>query len=221
MLPGSELHELVDLCRRSVPFAGFMMSGCGIAQLGPASGNILATDFPLVLVRRIVAEHWHECDAAVVAALESHGIVGPSELARIAARDALMASRLEARREYGLGPSCVVPVLRAGRTVGAVEFTRDAPPTPREAQYLEMIAATLFREALRLNPPDLRRFTPSRRELDCLRLSSEGRTNAEIAAAFAISAQTVAFHIKRCCVKLSAGNKVGAVAEAIRRGLIE
>jgi len=59
------------------------------------------------------------------------------------------------------------------------------------------------------------------RELEVLRLMSQGLQNKEIAAALVISERTVKFHVSSILSKLGAGNRTEAVTIAVRQGLIE
>ena len=58
------------------------------------------------------------------------------------------------------------------------------------------------------------------RELDVLRLISEGRTNKEIAQALFISTHTVAVHVARVLQKTGTSNRTEAAAYAARRHLL-
>jgi DNA-binding CsgD family transcriptional regulator len=58
------------------------------------------------------------------------------------------------------------------------------------------------------------------RELDVLRLISEGRTNKEIAQALFISTHTVAVHVARVLRKTGTSNRTQAAAHATRRHLL-
>ncbi|TCL87259.1 DNA-binding CsgD family transcriptional regulator [Rhizobium sp. PP-WC-2G-219] len=57
-------------------------------------------------------------------------------------------------------------------------------------------------------------------ELACLRFASFGKTTDEIAKATGYTPDTVNSYIKTAIRKLEADNRVHAIAEAIRRGLI-
>ena len=57
-------------------------------------------------------------------------------------------------------------------------------------------------------------------EITCLRLASLGKTTDEISAASSYTPDTVNSYIKTAIRKLQADNRVHAIAEAIRRGLI-
>jgi DNA-binding NarL/FixJ family response regulator len=63
-------------------------------------------------------------------------------------------------------------------------------------------------------------FGLTERELDVLRLLAEGRTDREIAETLFISAKTVGHHVTRILGKLGVESRTGAVALAIRRGLV-
>lgn len=58
------------------------------------------------------------------------------------------------------------------------------------------------------------------RELDVLRLASEGKTANQIAHELFISVATVKSHLQHCYEKLNAPDRASAVAAAIRRGLL-
>ncbi|ASU57012.1 helix-turn-helix transcriptional regulator [Nocardiopsis dassonvillei] len=60
----------------------------------------------------------------------------------------------------------------------------------------------------------------SPREVEVLRLASEGRTNAAIGRALRISPTTVKTHLMRVYDKLGVGDRTSAVNQAIRRGLL-
>jgi LuxR family transcriptional regulator, quorum-sensing system regulator SolR len=60
----------------------------------------------------------------------------------------------------------------------------------------------------------------SEREKDVLRWSAEGKTTTEIASILSITGHTVNFHIRHAMLKLSASNKMHAVAMAISLGML-
>lgn len=77
-------------------------------------------------------------------------------------------------------------------------------------------AALSQRVAERLSQPDL-----SARELEILGLIRRGRSNKEIGAALFIAEDTVKRHVSNLLQKLRVDDRAQAVAEAIRRGLID
>jgi len=61
----------------------------------------------------------------------------------------------------------------------------------------------------------------TRRELDVLRLLSQGCRSSEVGALLGVSARTVENHKRRIFAKLGVHGETPAVAEAIRRGLLQ
>jgi DNA-binding NarL/FixJ family response regulator len=61
----------------------------------------------------------------------------------------------------------------------------------------------------------------SKREQDVLQLLAYGHSNKEIAKTLGIGAQTVKTHISHIFTKLGASDRTGAVALALRKGLVE
>ena len=61
----------------------------------------------------------------------------------------------------------------------------------------------------------------STRELQVLRLLADGHTNRDIASRLTLSAETVKGYVERILKKLRASDRTAAVAEGLRRGLIE
>jgi DNA-binding CsgD family transcriptional regulator len=58
------------------------------------------------------------------------------------------------------------------------------------------------------------------REAEVLRLLAEGRTDREIGDALSISPRTVGVHVTNLLAKLGVETRTGAVALALRRGLV-
>ena len=60
----------------------------------------------------------------------------------------------------------------------------------------------------------------SKREIEILRWSSEGKTSSEIATILDLSISTINFHIRNSLIKLSVSNKVAAIAKSICYNII-
>lgn len=63
--------------------------------------------------------------------------------------------------------------------------------------------------------------TASKRELECLRLTADGLTSEDIAAALGLSVHTANQYLSNSTQKLNAVNRTHAVAKALRSGLID
>ena len=91
-----------------------------------------------------------------------------------------------------------------------------------EAAITPATAARIIAELNRPGPgparPDPDRLTD--RELDVLRLVTEGLRNKEIAARLSISENTVKFHLRNILEKLHATSRTEVAARAVRDGLL-
>lgn len=82
-------------------------------------------------------------------------------------------------------------------------------------------ALALFARLVSLRDAHAGRPLLSRRELECLRLTSEGQTSEEIASGLGLSIHTANQYLANACQKLDAVNRMHAVAKALRLGLID
>ncbi|MCU1237871.1 MAG: response regulator transcription factor, partial [Candidatus Solibacter sp.] len=122
---------------------------------------------------------------------------------------ALTASMDEAR---------MAGVLRAG---AAGYVRKDADP-----EILLAAVRAVARGKTFIDPPVAVRFSSvtdelTRRELDVLRLLVDGLSNKEIAGALDVREETVKTHVANVLGKLHADNRAQAVAQALKRGLVD
>lgn len=89
-----------------------------------------------------------------------------------------------------------------------------APMSPEVARRV----ITLFRE-VRPSPQSAHDLTPH--ELRLLRLLSEGHNYKTAAAELGVSVNTISFHVKHIYAKLHVHSKSEAVAEALRRRIVQ
>jgi two-component system, NarL family, response regulator LiaR len=90
-----------------------------------------------------------------------------------------------------------------------------------ESLLQPVVASKLLRQMRRSSEPRDTTGAPTRRELDVLRLLSQGLQNKEIAHALRIAERTVKFHVTSILAKLNADNRTQAVTIAVQRGLID
>jgi DNA-binding NarL/FixJ family response regulator len=109
--------------------------------------------------------------------------------------------------------NCISDCVDQRAFVVAVRATADG--TSVVAPTLERSVARLIIE---LQVADNRRL--SVREIDVMRLASKGLSVSDIAAQLFISANTTRTHLQRSYRKLGAVNRTGAVAAAMRRGML-
>ena len=80
----------------------------------------------------------------------------------------------------------------------------------------------LFGDVTRQRKQDCARTPPmSKREIECLRLTANGHTSDDIAAALGLSVHTANQYLANSTHKLNAVNRIHAVAKALRTGLID
>jgi DNA-binding NarL/FixJ family response regulator len=110
------------------------------------------------------------------------------------------------------------PVERLAEAIHAVR-AGGAVVTPSLARPL--LARRQRWPASPVGPGPLDEAALSERERELLHLISRGLTNPEAAAALGLTAATVRTHLSNLFVKLDVTNRVEAVTEGIRRGLVE
>jgi len=135
------------------------------------------------------------------------GIGGRGVLDRL--RDRLEAPRVVI---YTGDPSSDIP--RQAMRLGAAGFcSKSEPPNQLLDSVVRVATGQMifpFVDVRGLHSCPLSSLTPREREL--LAALSEGNSNAQLAARFEISVQTVKFHLKNVYEKLGIGNRAQAVA---------
>ena len=214
-------HDLVEHVRRAVPFDHIAVTGLDIEGFHFGAGAYTRSDFPSASLEAYYAEKMHLVDPLVSSAIgtatpvtEEQAFDGVKNVDR---------RLLALLRSSGLKNRTVVPLRRSGTTYGAVTVTRSKAFTESELDFLSLIAEPLHRK---LTATGMERFSVRHQvltagELLCLRYASKGMTSEEIAASTHYKTDTVNSYLKSAPRKLGAANRLEAVAEAIRRRLIE
>ena len=120
-------------------------------------------------------------------------------------------------------PGILFPVAQENGRAGAVLFHgRDMLLDAETLCDTHARCFGLFVEVARQRPLDgARRPAMSKREMECLRLTANGFTSEEIAAALGLSVHTANQYLTSSAHKLNAVNRIHAVAKALRAGLID
>jgi DNA-binding CsgD family transcriptional regulator len=124
--------------------------------------------------------------------------------------------------QQGRGTTVAMPVLFGEEVVAVIELkaTHHARLTPHLLRSLtglgHELGQFLGRRREDLNAPLL-----TRRELDVLRLAASGLSVKATAESLSLSPSTVKTHLDKSYMKLTVSSKPAAVAQALRRGLIE
>ncbi len=107
----------------------------------------------------------------------------------------------------------IVSLASDGRDLGDAEI--------EVLRLLRSVVEERLRQSSRKPPTRAERPLLSRRENECLQWTSAGKTTWEISAILKISQNTIDGYIAAATRKLGAVNRTQAVAEALRRGLID
>lgn len=117
-------------------------------------------------------------------------------------------------QDHAAGPACLV--LFGGAEQDAVRLVdAEAPSLAVAALAFHLLARTILPPSNALEP------ALSDREIACLRLAASGESLTETAGRLGVSVRTVELHVGRASRKLSAVNKIHAVALAASAGLIQ
>lgn len=141
-----------------------------------------------------------------------------------------LASKWERQAAFGYRHGLAVALHLPQGLHFFIGVNRDQPlpPAPSEvsrmAAELQLFAVHAQDAAMRVLLPDLSASSPdprlSRRELECLRWTMEGKTAWELGRILGISEQTAVRHLSNAAHKLGCVSKHHAVVKAMREGLL-
>jgi len=132
-------------------------------------------------------------------------------------------ARAPATRVIALTASVDEARLMGALRAGAVGYlSKDAEPETLLAAVRAVVRGKTYIDRLAAGaitgPATAVDLTP--RETDVLRHMALGRSNRDIAAALAISDETVKTHVARVLAKLGVDNRAQATVQALKRGLV-
>lgn len=105
--------------------------------------------------------------------------------------------------------------VRKERAVTAAELAEKEKDILQLAQIVHKLYARLLRQQEASTLPEL-----TRREMEIMLWSAEGKSAQDIAHRLGISRNTIEFHIKNALAKLNAPNKTAAVVRAASLGML-
>lgn len=137
-------------------------------------------------------------------------------------------------REFGLHDGFYLPIHQSdGSVLGVSMMARQQMPKSRTTlAALHMLAVYYHLAAERLGlvaklapldapPPVKAKAILTKRQLECLKWISQGKTNWEISQILGISEHTVHEHLEQARTRLGVRTTTQAVLQAVMRGLIE
>lgn len=217
----SNLSHAIELVRRAVYFEHLSVVGYAVNGDRQAGGTLLYCDWPEELVAVYQQDGWAEHDPVAATLVSKRSTIQPDDIQAVVRDDQKGSEFVRLLRTFGVPLPTVVPVFHLQEISGAVAFARHKPFSPGELQFFALIAPPLHKEFAGDLRADLGGARLTRREVECLRYASTGMTSEEIALVMPLAAATVTAQIRSAAAKLGAANRVSAIAEAIRRGIIE
>lgn len=212
--------DAIDRFRLAVPFDYIYISGLDVDHYRFGIGVSVDTDMPPAFVDAYIADKLAVTDPFVLAARTSKIPVIESEIYETTEP----SQRLQyLSRTFAVENRTFFPIMRGDVVYGAVCVTRTSPFDPGELKFLELVAPCLH---LAVTRPLMEKFAAqqmklTKGEIVCLAAASLGLTSEEIASQSGYQSDTVNSYIKNATKKLGAANRSQAIAEAIRRRLID
>lgn len=216
---GGAFDSMLDRVRRVCPFEGFAV---GRTPGRDRANPFVADNWPADFRAYYLAHRWHAHSAFGAALARGEDVVTEVDIEIASRDDPVMRSRREAVIE-ATGGACVVavPVRDRGCVAGSVALARREPFSPRECEIATIVAPAVFAAAMAAPGPGPVTGTLTSRESECLGFAADGKTAWEIGRILDLSENTVASHLAAATRKLGAATRTHAVAEALRRGLID
>lgn len=219
-----DVTKCIDHVTASVELSGF-----GFYKLGfrdrPGSRAVLLDGWDTAWGRTYRDGDYLDHDPVVGFAdgrLDPYRWTAVSERGRLSEMEAEM---LQAAAEHGLVDGVGVPLRSIAFAPGVAVFAGGNTDLGQEEMSLLQLVAVnahvrLTGAVIHSVPDSSERGILTRRERECLQWCAEGKTSWEISQILSISQHTADWYLASASRKLAAANRLHAVAEALRRGLI-
>lgn len=212
-------HPFMERLRKAVPFDFFAVSGLDLDGYRFGSGRSIDTDLPPAFLDAYYGDSLLRADPFVKASVTAKDVIIEEKVYEQAAPPQRL---IYLARTFGVLNRILFPIRRGDVVFGATTFSRSTPFDQDEIEFLKDQAEVTHRVITR---PIMEKFSAqalklSEGEIVCLRHASLGKTTDDIAKSSGYTSDTVNSYIKTAIRKLGADNRVHAIAEAIRRGLI-
>ncbi|MDP9423634.1 MAG: LuxR family transcriptional regulator [Pseudomonadota bacterium] len=220
--PG-DLQLLLEEVTRELGFHYFALLHHRCVRSG--SDRLIRLDnYPGAWEEELLTRHDVSADPVHLASLRTNAGFGWDEIGSLLPLSAAQREILERSRHHGLGPGFTVPANVPGEPSGSCSFavSRGRPLPESRLMCAELIGAHAFRAARRVHGFAEAPCGPrlSRRELQCLRLVTAGKTDWEIATILAISVETARQYVKRARAAYDVVSRAQLVACGLRDALV-
>lgn len=213
-------NPVVERFRLAVPFDYIAVNGLDVDHYRFGRGYSTDTDLPPAFIEAYFGDRLYEVDPFVAAAKSAATVV----LEEVVYRTTPPPDRVTyLTRTFGVRNRTLLPVKRGDIVYGAVTMMRATPFDDEEIAFLSAVAECIHTSVTK---PLMDRFAAkqiglTRGEMACLTQASLGLTSEAIAKATGFQTETVNSYIKSVIKKLGVTNRVAAIAEALRRRLID
>ncbi|NJL07148.1 MAG: helix-turn-helix transcriptional regulator [Methylacidiphilales bacterium] len=210
-------RKLLDRVAATIQVGTYIVASARFA----GRGALLADNLPDAFRASYLENRDFERDPLIIATRTASQPVRSQDVRAAAEADPdLMPVFLAAAEALGAAV-VMIPVRLRGRLGGVVVFRRRGSEFGEaEVDHLELVAPALYLAAMDL-PAAAPQSDLTARERECLAWTSVGKTAWEIGSILGISEHTAVAHLNAAVRKLGAASRAQAVAEALRRGLIE
>lgn len=213
-------HPFIERLRRAVHFDFVAISGLDIDRFRFGRGQSIDTNLPPGYMDSYVAEKLYLVDPLVAASAMAVDVVCDAEVFAASPPGDRLSQLMTS---FGVLNRTLFPLRRGQQIYGGITFTRTFRFDADEIDFLKQICETTH---VAMTKWLMDRFAAdtmklSSGELICLRLASHGLTSERIAAESGYQVETVNTYMKTAVKKVGASNRTEAIAEAIRRRIID
>jgi DNA-binding CsgD family transcriptional regulator len=212
--------SFVTRLRGAVAFDFIAVSGLDLDPYRFGMLNSVDSDFPPGFLEVYHAEKLYLSDPVVASAKGVDDYVTEADVFAVTPPSARLADLL---RGYGVFNRTLFPIRRNNLLFGAVTFTRRLPFDQGEIDFLRRIAGLVHSDTTQtlMETFATQSLKLSVGELTCLRFAGQGMTSEQVSKAASYTVETVNTYMKTASRKLNAKNRAHAIAEALRRNLID
>lgn len=215
-------HPKITGLRKLVPFDNYVIAGIDYPSLGLRAGAMLASDMPEAYLRAYYEHSLQFRDPLLITLGPQSTWASEHDFAPDQWLDPQYETLKGLLKTHGIGTRSVVAFFRGDFGYAAAAFTRETPFDAREIFLLETIGQAIQAELAAAYIANMTLHAGlSAGEIACLRAVAKGLSGDEAARDTGFTAETLATYIKSATKKLGAANRTHAVAEAIRRKVID
>ncbi|MDB5525373.1 MAG: DNA-binding protein [Rhizobium sp.] len=214
------LNFLTETLREAIAFDYIAIGGLDIDGFQFSTGRSVDSDMPPLMLESYFGRDFYLGDPVAIHSRQRGKVITEEEAYDLSTPASGLRDLMQ---RFDIHNRTVFPISRGDTVYGCVVLTRNVRFSNDEMQFLSFVAQPLHTA---MTKPLMKRFAAQQHNLSsgeilCLQYASDGLTSEDIAARSGYQIMTVNSYIKSAVKKLNAANRCQAVAEAIRRGLVD